>query len=95
MTKFLNADQLEASHPGLVDALAARDVALSNNVGAIIVDGYLGDVLDAIASSSPVATVTEQQIIDWFGSHSSRAISDVLDQGAAIIDGRAQDGVFE
>ena len=39
----------ESNFPGLLDRLEARGVEISNNAGAIIVDGYLGDVLAAAA----------------------------------------------
>lgn len=46
MTKYLTVEDLD---PGFLARLEAKGVLLSNNAGAIIVEGYLGDLLDAVA----------------------------------------------
>ncbi len=49
MARYLTAEEVEASMPGFLDELERRGVTISNNVGALIVDGYLGDIFEAIA----------------------------------------------
>ena len=48
--RYLTAEEVERALPGFLASLEARGVELSNNAGALIVDGYLGDVLDALAA---------------------------------------------
>lgn len=50
--KYLTEDEVERGMPGLLEDLEARGVEISNNAGALIVDGYLGDIFAAIAKSS-------------------------------------------
>lgn len=42
--KLWTAEDWESEYPGALDALEAAGVSISNNAGAIMVDGYLGDI---------------------------------------------------
>jgi hypothetical protein len=57
----VTADELNTKMPGLLDALERRGVAISNNAGAIIVDGYIGDIFSAITEASEVAAGSQSQ----------------------------------
>lgn len=49
MTRYLTQREVNIKLPGLLDELEVRGVEISNNAGALIVDGYLGDIIDALA----------------------------------------------
>lgn len=51
--KYLTVTEVERMLPGLLGQLEVRDVEISNNAGALIVNGYLGDILEAIFEIKP------------------------------------------
>jgi hypothetical protein len=46
--KHVTAREANDLLPGLLDDLERRGVELSNNIGSIMVEGYLGDIADAL-----------------------------------------------
>ena len=50
--RYLTAEEVERALPGFLDGLERRGVEISNNAGALLVDGFLGDIFDAIAEAS-------------------------------------------
>lgn len=55
-TRHLTAEAIERLWPGLLGELDVRGVEISNNAGSIIVNGYLGDVLGALADAARTDT---------------------------------------
>ena len=49
MARYLTADEVEEKMPGFLAELEKRGVVISNNAGALLVDGYLGDIFEAAA----------------------------------------------
>lgn len=48
ISRQASADEVERWHPGLLRYLEVIGVELSNSGGAVIVEGYLGEIIGAI-----------------------------------------------
>ena len=58
--KHVTEAEVEFVSPGLLAELESKGVELSNNVGTIIIEGYLGDIADAISNRA------RAEVIDYF-----------------------------
>lgn len=50
MSRYITGDEIRRTMPGFLEDLESRGVEISNNAGAIIIEGYLGDIFEALYS---------------------------------------------
>lgn len=50
--RYITAEELDITMPGFIANLEQLGVGISNNAGALMVNGYLGDIFDALYAQS-------------------------------------------